>query len=397
MNSLAYLISTFPKASETFVYREILLLQKLNQAPILFACLPPSQDETKKLNIGLIKLKQQTFYLEQKASFIALLKHPILSTKLAKKAYALNNKATNNHSFPLMLARAVLLAVQLKKNKITHLHAHWPYSTMIGYLATQIYPCRFSVSIHAHEVAHENGHFSTIFPSLKFASFCNQAAMDFLMKNISYTNEARAKSHLIYHGVNIEDFPFLPLKQITDRINVISAGRLTSTKGFHRLVEGCAKAKQNGINVHLTILGTGPEHERIEEAAKQFNYTENLHMAGWVPHEKVKDFIQEAHVFAIMADTTYHDGLPNVVLESMAEGRPVIISPLPAATEAVENGKEGFILTLANDVDGFAKHIAYLYNHFQVLKEMGIAARKRIENEHADYIHIKKLAALFNA
>ena len=393
---LAYIISVFPKASETFVYREVISLQQLGINPMVFACSSPTNKERQQLSPHLESLVRQTFYLEKKLALKTLITYPLLALRLSAKTYELKKKSTSNYNFPLLLGRSVLLAVQLRKQKITHLHAHWPYSTVIGFLATQIYKCNFSVSIHAHEVAHENGHFPSIFPLLKFASFCNQAAMSFLMQRITNADSSKAKSHLIYHGVNINDFDFLPMPEINNRINIFSAGRLTKTKGFHRLVQACSIASKAGINIHLTILGNGPEKERIEEAATQFNFVDNLHMEGWVPHNKVSSYIEKAHLFALMADTTYHDGLPNVVLESMAAGRPVIISPLPAAEEAVTNNKEGYILDSSDDTNGFARHIEFLYYRFNVLKEMGMAARKRIEHEHADYIHINKLASLFS-
>jgi len=59
-----------------------------------------------------------------------------------------------------------------------------------------------------------------------------------------------------------------------------------------------------------------------------------------------------------MADTNFHDRLPNVVLEAMAAGRPVILSPLPAAQEALTDGAEGFILSSAQDEEGFAAALA---------------------------------------
>ena len=395
MLKLAYIVSTFPKASETFVYREVLSLQAMQLNPELFACSPPGKLDSSKFTKQLTDLQDETFYLDPKKSFKAALLHPLLTLKIASRAFALQKKAAGNPNKYLIAARAVLLAVQLKKKSITHLHAHWPYSTIIGYLATRLYKCNYSVSIHAHEVAHENGHFSTIFPSLSFASFCNQAAMDYLLNSMK-DESAGKKSHLIYHGVNVDQFSYLPFKPVENgRINIISAGRLTKTKGFDRLITACAEAKKQNINIFLTILGAGTEEQSMRELATKLDFTDNLDIAGWVPHDKVKSYMENTHLFALLADTTYHDGLPNVVLESMASGKPVIISPLPAAKEAVTHGKDGFILRDANDIQGFIECLLYLQENDGELEKMGKIARESIVAEHADNIHLKKMVDLF--
>ena len=95
----------------------------------------------------------------------------------------------------------------------------------------------------------------------------------------------------------------------------------------------------------------------LKRLAAELDFSDRLSMPGWVAQESVARFMQEAHVFALLADTEFHDGLPNVVLEAMASGRPVILSPLPAASEAVTSGQEGFVLPDAQDVRWVCRHL----------------------------------------
>jgi glycosyltransferase involved in cell wall biosynthesis len=100
-------------------------------------------------------------------------------------------------------------------------------------------------------------------------------------------------------------------------------------------------------------------------------------------------------VFALLADTTFHDGLPNVVLEAMASGRPVIISPLPAAGEAVENGREGFILAAPDDLEGFVAALGKLQNAPDRAASMADIARTRVVADHDAQLQILLLQDLF--
>jgi glycosyltransferase involved in cell wall biosynthesis len=110
----------------------------------------------------------------------------------------------------------------------------------------------------------------------------------------------------------------------------------------------------------------------------------------------VQDYLARAHVFALLADTTFHDGLPNVVLEAMASGRPVILSPLPAAGEAVEHGREGFILDAPDDLEGFVAALDKLRQAPEQALRMADAARARVVAEHDAGLQIARLRELFN-
>src|SRR2546430_7881119 len=73
---------------------------------------------------------------------------------------------SNSH---LRLLRAARLARELTAAGIGHLHAHWPYATQIAYLVNRLTGIPFSISIHAHEVEYDYGHFPSVFESVSFA------------------------------------------------------------------------------------------------------------------------------------------------------------------------------------------------------------------------------------
>ena len=112
---------------------------------------------------------------------------------------------------------------------------------------------------------HENGHFNRTLVC-EFCFFVIKA-MDVVIKNYP---SVESRCHLIYHGVNLEKFPMIKPLKFKDRIN-ISAGRLTATKGFNRLVKFVQFVKR-GLNVYLTIIGVGGLKNQLEEVAKKNNF-----------------------------------------------------------------------------------------------------------------------------
>ena len=175
----------------------------------------------------------------------------------------------------------------------------------------------------------------------------------------------------------------------------MSAGRLTKTKGFDRLVRACARFHAAGGAVELTILGEGTVEAELRAIAAQLGFSQNLHLPGWLPHDQIAARLAESHLFALMADTNFHDGLPNVVLEAMATARPVVLSPLPAAVEAVKNGREGFVLSSAGDEAGFTEVLGRCAGDLVQLQTMGLAARRRVKHAFDENVHALRLKRLF--
>ncbi len=392
---LAYIIAEFPKLSETFVAREVLGLRALGFHIDVLSFQRPSAHDLARMSDDWRALVESTIYIDR----AALVKAAARSFLAPGAASALNDRLQQCVTVPsnrqARLWRACAVAAEVKRRGITHLHAHWPYASLVAALAHAITGIPYSVSVHAHEAAHENGHFPVIFETLRIATFCNRATMEYLLQQLP--EDCRSRSYLIYHGVDVEAFFPRPLQPPYQPLRVLSAGRLSKTKGFDRLLAACAAAVSAGVDVTLTILGRGPCYDTLLHQALTLGFSGRLTMPGWVPHAQVRDYYAQAHVFAMMADTTYQDGLPNVILEAMACARPVVLSPLPAAPEAVSDGREGVILDAPDDIGGFVEALRRFAEHPDKLAEMGAAARARVETEHSAEAQIRRLAALFES
>jgi len=390
---IAYIIPTFPQLSETFIFKEVKTLRDMGLDVHVYASQRPSPEERQKLTSTSRALMDETQYLTPATVGPQLLRHPREASALWGEARRLQQAATNKASLLMLVGRAVALANSLREHDVDHLHAHWPYATQIAHLVHALTGISYSVSIHAHEVAHEDGHFPIIFDTLSFAAFCNRAAMEFLLDRLPPKMEEKA--HLIYHGVDTDQFTFLPMPAQDDGLHVLSAGRLTPTKGFDRLIRGCARARESSLDVKLTILGKGELGEDLRTLASDLGVREHLHMPGWVPHDQVGQYLKQAHLFSLLADTNYHDGLPNVVLEAMASGRPVLLSPLPAVEEAVTNRREGYILEGPKDLQGFVSILKKAVEDHKRIKRIGKKARERVLKDHSSKLYVKKMKKMF--
>lgn len=390
---LAYVVGTFPNLSETFVVNEIERLSQMGVDIEVFAFARPPASDQKKMGAVARRWMQRTHYVEKPEAASALLAELPRVPRTVRAFMALHGGRPRSARTLLELGRAAAVARRLRALGIGHLHAHWPYATRVAHLTHLLTGIPYSVSVHAHEVAHENTHFPEVFGALEFAAFCNRGAMGYLLDRLPPPLHSRA--HLVYHGVDIDGFAPLPSRGPDGSLRVLSAGRLTATKGFERLIRGCALARRQGLDVSLTILGRGPREAELREVAAQESFEPHLALPGWVSHEEVAAELARCDVFGLLADTTFHDGLPNVVLEAMASARPVILSPLPAAPEAVDDGVEGFVVESSEDLAGFVAALRRFAEAPDLARRMGVSARARVERDHDAQRQIEVMLELF--
>lgn len=134
-----------------------------------------------------------------------------------------------------------------------------------------------------------------------------------------------------------------------DRINLIAAGSLTRQKGFDLLVKAMKKLVETRQGVHLTIIGEGPEKTNLRTQIRSLNLSDSITLAGF--RENPYPYFHHADLFVL---ASRWEGLPNVVLESLACGTPVVAFDCPGCvSEIIDDSSQG-ILVKAGDVEALA-------------------------------------------
>lgn len=392
--ALGYVIGVFPTPSETFVYREVVGLLERGLRVEVFSFVRPSAAEIDKLDPAAQALVERVHYITPADCARAL---PAACTARTVSGLRLNRRlsreATGSANPWARLARGLAVASSARRLGVDWLHAHWPYGTQVAAVASRLSGLPLSLSVHAHEVAHEAGHFPAVFDDVAFATFCNGAAMDFLLKQLPKT--AGERCHLVYHGVNLAAFEPIEPAQPPPPLRIVTIGRLTRTKGFDRLIEVVRRGHDKGLDLALTIVGDGSEREALEAQRATLPDPSAVKLTGWVSGQGVREAIAESHLFAMLAATNYHDGIPNVVLEALASARPVALSPLPAAKEVID-GRSGFMLSSAEAIDELVSQLAEWIEQPNVLSEMGRRGREVMEAKFDADVHLEKLVQLFS-
>jgi len=163
---------------------------------------------------------------------------------------------------------------------------------------------------------------------------------DDLVRNFRFP---ASKSRIIHNPVDVDYIRALAMQSPTSppieshAVNFVAAGRLDPEKGFDLLIE--ALAVLNRTSVHLTLLGEGPLEGDLKRRAAQRGLGDRIHFVGF----QANPFSWFARSDALVLSSRY-EGFPNVVLESLACGTPVIAVPAPGGTREILDGVEGCVV-----------------------------------------------------
>jgi teichuronic acid biosynthesis glycosyltransferase TuaC len=158
-----------------------------------------------------------------------------------------------------------------------------------------------------------------------------------------------SKITVIGHGIDTKQFYPIPkalsrktLGMPGDRPILLSVGILEPRKGHHLLIEALhiVKSKEKIFPV-LYIIGGGPYREDLAKLRNQLGLESNVILVGEIPHQELRQWYSAADLLCLASDS---EGWPNVLLESMACGTPVVASAVFGIPEVVTDSKLGLIV-----------------------------------------------------
>jgi glycosyltransferase involved in cell wall biosynthesis len=186
---------------------------------------------------------------------------------------------------------------------------------------------------------------------------------------------AKSKTRLIPgSGVNLKHHKLEKYPDSDNEVRFIFIGRIMKAKGIDELLEASKIIKKKFPNVHFDLVG-GTE-EDYKQRLDDLELQEIIKYHG--QQSDVHSFIKNSHAIIL---PSYHEGLANVLLESSSSGRPVLASRVPGCIETFEQGITGFGFEVKN-VESLVLAIEKFINlSHEQKREMGIASRKKMENE----------------
>lgn len=394
---IIYILSQFPEIHETFILREIKAL-KDRGIDILILSLKPCRD--KVIHDEARELMKKTIYGKVHGLWFTVhsILHPVktISTFFyVVKTYSKSPKEFIKAIYVWL--ECFYFARIIHKEKIMHIHSHWAtMPTTAAVILSKLTGVPFSFTAHAWDIFVNCDGLEGKINKAKFVVTCT----DYNRKFLSHfcKNGQHKKVHLNYHGIDVDKFT-VHSSQLTSKLVILAIGRLVETKGFEYLIEACRILNDKEISFECRIVGSGPLENKLKSLAISYGLRDRINFLGIRNQEEIKKLYSEATVLtqpSVMAKNGDRDGIPNVILEAMALGAPVIATNFSGISEAVIDKDTG-ILVPDRDSSALAEAIVTLWQDEQLRERLSLNGRKLIESKFNTDTNIKELLTIFTS
>ncbi|WGL15253.1 glycosyltransferase [Microbulbifer bruguierae] len=347
---IAYLAPEIPGASSTFVYNEILELEKLGIEIHPYSLHTVAKNSENK---NIQKIANSCEYLYEK-SLIAIAFGNIISIFQSPLRYfdAFGTCLLDTfRCFKQPRVAAGLLyrffvggsmAVSLRENGINHLHCHFSHiATDVGMYAALQTGIPFSFTAHANDIFERGYLLKEKGRRAKFIATISNYNIS-ILSNVGIKRE---KLKLVRCGVDTEKF--IPRKKTepTAYMQTIGfLGRLVEKKGVDLLIFAMRKLINEGLKVRLEIMGSGPLENDLHALVVELELEEHVIFGGGLHHDQVAEWFETIDYFAFAGKKDKNgdmDGIPVVIMEAMMRGVPVIATSISGIPELVRKNETG--------------------------------------------------------
>ena len=384
MTRIGYVLKVYPRFSETFVVTEMLARQDLGQDQRIYA-LRPTTDTRFHPEIAYVEAPVSWVPRPRKASemwniLTSGLADDEMRTRFAALMPAIASLPADD------VAQGIALALAAREDGITHLHAH--FASLAGrtaWIASSLSGIPFTVTTHAKDIYHESVDVDLLRRICADAAqviAISQYNMDYLGRVLEGTG---ARLVLQRNALELARFPYRDPEPATGTLRVVAVGRLVEKKGFADLIDALAILRDQGVAIDASIIGEGDLTDDLARRIEERGLTPSCRLCGARTQSEVREALEGADVFVapcIPGSDGNIDGLPTVILESMAVGTPVVATVVTAIPEVIINGRSGVLLPPGSP-ESIAQALADIASGATPVVELARGARALIE-EHYD-------------
>ena len=282
----------------------------------------------------------------------------------------------------------------VREQRIDLIHAHWLLPN--GYIASRVSRATgvpYASTLHGSDIfmaerAAPLGRMAAT--ALRGASHVTSCSADLQQRLLRLGGERyEEKVPLVPNGTNL--VPADPDREAPRRRFgvapgeplIAAVGRLVYKKGFRYLLEAAPEIFSRHPKARLVIGGGGELAGELEGQARHLGIADRVSFPGMLSHDQVLELVAAADLFvmpSIRDPGGNIDGLPIVVLEAMAAGRPVVATDVAGMPLAITDGESGRLVP-EKDPEALARAIDALLADGELARRMGDAARRRVEEE----------------
>lgn len=386
---VAYVMSRFPKISETFILFEMAAVEAEGATVELFPLIrervdvihPEAREFLDRMHYETVVsprvLRSNLWWVRHapRRYFGAL--GAVLRGTYRSWNFLLGGLA----AFP----KVAHYAREMDELGVDHVHCHFAnHPALAGFVIHRLTGIPYSFTAHGSDLHVDRTMLADKVREASFVATISEYNRDLIAETCG-TDAPVDHVHVIHCGVDTEVFAPRPAEpydtgSAETAIRIVCVGTLHEVKGQQYLLRACAELLRRSVAVRCVLVGDGPDQPMLESLIGELGLGEVVTLAGRRTRDEIADEIARSDVLVAPSVPTSggkREGIPVVLMEAMASGRPVVASRLSGIPELVEDGVGG-LLVEPFDVMQLADALEQLAADRDLRERLGRRARERV-------------------
>lgn len=397
---IAYIMSRFPKLTETFVLFEMLAIEQLGLGVEVYPLLRVRKGAIHKEARGLVA----------RAHFHGFLSGPVITANLHflwhcplryfRTLFDVMRGTWGSLNFfgggLAIFPKSVRFAYEMTEQQITHIHAHFAnHPTLSAFIVNRLTGIPFSFTAHAFDIHVER---RMLDKKLEAASFAVTISESNRRLMIAESPESAGKIHVVHCGVDPRIFKPATVR-IDTSLQLVCVASLEPVKGHRYLIEACRVLRERGLAFTCHLVGQGSLGGALERQIADDQLESRVMLHGGLPRDAVAEMVGRSDVVVLPSAPTKEgkrEGIPVALMEAMAVGLPIVSTVSGSIPELVETGVTGLLVAPADPI-ALADALSTLAMDPGLRRGMGAAGRAKVLREFNLEANAETLAALFTS
>ncbi|MBP1635084.1 MAG: glycosyltransferase [Acidobacteria bacterium] len=399
---LAYIMSRFPKLSETFVLNEMAACAAQGVHVEVF---PLLRERQAVAHPDVDEWVRRAHY------------HPFVSPRIVRsnlrflaaepRRYAgtiaeVLRKTWGSANFFVgalgILPKSVRFAEEMRERGITHIHAHFAtHPALSAFIVHRLTGIPFSFTAHGSDLHVDRRMLDTKVGAAAFAVAVSSFNREVMVRECG--EHARPKVHVVHCGVDPQVFSPRAAPRRDGAFRIACVASFEEVKGHRYLIDACRVLLDRGVDFECHLVGEGPLRRAMEARADAAGLGRRVRFHGGLPRPEVARLLAEADAAVLASHPTRagkREGIPVALMEAMAAGLPVVATAISGIPELVQPGLTGFLVP-SGDAAALAEALRRLAADPGLRARMGAAGRTRVIREFDLRANAAALVRLFLA
>jgi colanic acid/amylovoran biosynthesis glycosyltransferase len=378
MPTVAYFANQFPSPVEPYIAQEIqeLRARGVTVIPCSARHRPPALDsDLKAFAAETLYLQPLRLKLLIHALLLCFVKFPLLSDFIRRALFEGSEPSGRRLRALLHTWLGVYLALAIKESRVEHIHVHHGYfSSWIAMVAARVLGIEFSMTLHGSDLLLHPSYLDTKLDACKFCVTISAFNRRHILERYPkiQSNKIMLRRMGVEPGNHDIRIPQTPDKN--SPLLMLAVGRLHRVKDHAFLVRACRLLKNRKVPFMCAIAGDGPEHKSLEVLIRELDLRREIQLLGPSSSQQLNTCYARAELVVL---TSRSEGIPLVLMEAMAHGKPVLAPAITGIPELVQDGKNGFLYQPGSLKD-FVERAELIHRSRSALGPLCRAARQHV-------------------